>query len=72
VREVDRIGASCDLTWLIAESPAQTPALDHADALRDEHITALVNVSWRDGRRSVEHVGTAHPHGYWIHWSEQD
>ncbi len=30
--------------------------------------TALVLVRWRGGRRTVDHLGDAHPHGYWLHW----
>jgi hypothetical protein len=68
VVELDRIGADLDLSWVSAESPALTPELPHADDLRDEHLTELTVVSWRNGRRSVRHLAETHPHGYWIHW----
>ena len=66
--ELDRLGAGRDLTWVFAESPAQTPELPHADDLAGEELTALVRATWRGGRRHVEHLATCHPHGYWIRW----
>ncbi|WP_420450352.1 DUF2332 domain-containing protein [Ilumatobacter sp.] len=68
VGALDRIGVDIDLTWVLAESPAQTPELPHATDLGDRERTALTRVTWRDGTRRVEHLGTCHPHGYWIHW----
>lgn len=68
VAAVDRVGRERDVTWVFAESPAQTPALDHAEDLAGEHTTALTSTSWRNGQRHVQHFGTAHPHGYWIQW----
>ena len=32
--------------------------------------SVLVLVRWRGGRRSVEHLAVAHPHGYWLHWEQ--
>ena len=26
-------------------------------------------VRWRGGARIVEHLGVAHPHGYWLRWA---
>jgi hypothetical protein len=66
--ELQRIGGTGDLSWVFAESPAQTPGLPHAAEHADEHLTALSLVRWRDGRATVEHLGVAHPHGYWLHW----
>ena len=63
------MGRTLDISRLIAESPAQSPELPHDPAFADEHITALTLVTWRDGRRRVEHLGTCHPPGYWIHWA---
>jgi hypothetical protein len=34
------------------------------------HLTALMLVRWRNGIRTVDHLGVAHPHGYWLHWAE--
>ena len=69
VAVLDRLGARRDLSWVFAESPALTPGLPHATSHADGDLTALALVTWRDGVRSVTHLGVAHPHGYWIHWS---
>ena len=34
----------------------------------DPHRTVLSMARWRGGRRTVEHLATCHPHGFWIHW----
>lgn len=68
VAELGRIGAGTDLSWVFAESPAQTPELPHADDHGDRHLTALGLVTWRNGHRRVYHLAETHPHGYWIHW----
>lgn len=67
-RRLDEIGAAIDLTWVVAESPAETPELPAAPDLVGQHLTALTTVTWRGGRRTVRFHGTAHPHGYWLHW----
>lgn len=64
---LDRIGATSDLSWVIAESPKETPELPgHADS--DELITVISLVTWRTGRRLVRRLATAHPHGNWVNW----
>ena len=68
VEELDAAGTDRDISWVFLESPALTPELPHAPDLKDEHTTALVLVSWRNGERNVEHLATCHPHGYWLHW----
>lgn len=68
VDRLDQIGAQQDLSWVMAESPAVTPELPHANQVAGKHRTALAVVSWRSGKRRVRHLGTCHPHGYWIHW----
>ena len=65
---LDQLGAERDLTWIFAESPAQTPELPHAPELIDEHLTELTTIIWRSGERNVEHLATCHSHGYWIHF----
>ncbi len=65
--ELDRFGGSHDLSWIYAESPAQTPDLDHG-VPTDQHITELTLIRWRAGERRVDHLATCHPHGYWIDW----
>jgi hypothetical protein len=67
VHELDRVGASRDLSWVVAESPAQTPGLP-IPCHDDEHETVLSVVCWRSGRRTVDRLGICHPHGYWLHW----
>lgn len=67
VDTLDRIGAGSDLSWVIAESPKETPELPgHAGS--DEAITVITLVTWRNGHRSVRRLATTHPHGNWVHW----
>ncbi|MFK7920292.1 MAG: DUF2332 domain-containing protein [Ilumatobacter sp.] len=66
--ELDAVGHELDLSWVFAESPALTPELGHHRSVADEHTTALALVRWRQGRRSIDHLGVCHPHGYWLHW----
>lgn len=68
IARLDELGASGDLSWVIAESPAETPELPHPRDLAGHHTTALTLVRWRNGRRTVDPLGVCHPHGYWIHW----
>lgn len=66
---LDHVGRDRDLTWIFAESPGLAPGLPFPVEVAGEHTTALVTVTWRDGVRTVELNGRAHPHGYWLHWS---
>lgn len=70
VHALDAIGRDRDLSWIVAESPAQTPEIPHSDSRSDTHLdlTELSLVTWRGGTRIDRHLGTCHPHGYWIHW----
>ena len=68
VERLDEIGADVDLSWVIAESPAQTPELPHPADLAGEHVTALTLVTWRSGVRATHGLAACHPHGYWMHW----
>ena len=63
---LDELGRERDVSWVFAESPVLVPELPVAD--RRSTQTTLVLVRWRDGRRTVDHLGDAHPHGYWLHW----
>jgi hypothetical protein len=65
---LEALGHQLDLSWTFAESPALVPELPVP--ANDSALTTLVLVRWRDGRRTVQHLGTAHPHGYWLHWTE--
>lgn len=67
VSELDRFGAERDLSWVVLESPAQTPGLP-IPCVADEHATALSVVRWRSGIRHVDRLANCHPHGYWMHW----
>ena len=67
VDELDRV-ADGDLTWVVAESPAETPALPVPTTTPREVLTVVSIVRWRDGHRTVQRVGSAHPHGYWLQW----
>jgi hypothetical protein len=68
VAELDRIGAERDLSWIIAEAPAQTPGLPVPTTDPAEEITVVSLVRWRGGRRSVARLASTHPHGYWLRW----
>ncbi|MEN9643333.1 MAG: hypothetical protein RL238_2 [Actinomycetota bacterium] len=68
VDELDRIGAERDLSWVIAEAPAQTPGLPVPTTDQPEEITVVSLVRWRAGRRTVARLATTHPHGYWLRW----
>lgn len=70
VATLDRAGSRRDLTWIFAESPGQAAGLPFPDELAGQHLTALVLVRWRDGERTVDHLGVTHPHGYWLHWRD--
>lgn len=67
VNELNRIGSERDLSWIIGESPYETPELPgHGGS--DELITVITLVTWRQGQRTVQRLATTHPHGSWIHW----
>jgi len=67
VDTLDGIGSSSDLSWIIAESPRETPELPgHADS--NEDITVVTLVRWRNGVRDVRRLATTHPHGNWVNW----
>ncbi len=66
--ELDRIGSDRDLSWVYAEAPALIPELPNGPDPKDAHRTVLSMARWRRGQRTVEHLATCHPHGFWIHW----
>ena len=57
-----------DLSWIYAEAPALIPELPNGPDPKDPHRTVLSLVRWRNGARTVDHLATCHPHGFWIHW----
>ena len=69
VDSLDELGRAQDASWIFAEMPMLVPELPVVDVTESQ--TALVLVRWRDGVRSVDHIGIAHPHGYWLHWAER-
>ena len=70
VVELDRLGTEMDLSWVIAEAPAQTPGLPVPTTDPPEEITVLSLVRWRHGVREARRLATTHPHGYWLHWED--
>ena len=68
LRELERIGADRDLSWVYAEAPALIPELPNSPDPKDAHRTVLTMVRWRKGERTVDHLATVHPHGFWMHW----
>jgi hypothetical protein len=68
VAELDRLGAAAELSWVIAESPAQTPGLPVPTTQAAEELTVLTMVRWRQGVRHVRRLATTHPHGFWLRW----
>ena len=67
--EIDSIGRRIDLSWVYAESPALCAGIPFPRQLEHDHLTALMLAHWRNGVRTIDHLGVAHPHGYWLHWS---
>lgn len=67
VDALDDIGRRIDLSWISVESPGLCPGIPVPSELRGHHITVLTATTWRSGRRTSHHLGTAHPHGYWWH-----
>jgi len=65
---LDEIGTRRDLTLVTFESPRRTPGLVVPQGWEERDETVLGWYRWRDGRRHVEHVATAHAHGRWIQW----
>jgi hypothetical protein len=66
--ELQRIGARRDLSWVYAEAPALIPELPNEPDPIDAHRTVLSLVRWRNGERTVRHLATCHPHGFWMQW----
>ncbi|MBG7606277.1 MAG: DUF2332 family protein [Actinobacteria bacterium] len=66
--ELDRIGKARDLSWVYVEAPALIEELPNGPDPQDPHRTVLSLARWRDGQRTVEHLATCHPHGFWIQW----
>lgn len=63
---LDSFASRSDLSWIIAESPAETPGLPVGTTEPPEDVTVVSLVRWRRGVRTVQRVATAHPHGFWM------
>ncbi|MGA1052505.1 MAG: DUF2332 domain-containing protein [Ilumatobacteraceae bacterium] len=72
VDALDRIGHEIDLSWVYAECPALCPGVPFAGPARDRRLTSVTMVTWRGGDSSVRHIGSAHPHGYWLRGRQGD
>ena len=68
VERLDELGAARDLSWIFVESPALVSGLPTPVDPEVQLHTVVTLVRWRDGQRSVDHLATAHPHGFWLHW----
>jgi len=70
-RTIDTLGARRDMTWIYLEQPSETPGLPTpvvAGARHDPADSALVAVSYRGGRRTIERLADAHPHVRRMRW----
>lgn len=65
-RTMEHLGAARDLTWIHLEAPSDCPELDGPDDPALSRLTAVMRTDWRSGQRQVHHIGTMHPHGYWL------
>jgi hypothetical protein len=72
VAELERLGSEMDISWVIAEAPGQTVGLPVPTTEPPEEITVVTLVRWRGGLRTVQRLGTTHPHGYWLRWEPVD
>lgn len=71
IAELDRIGASRDLTLLFSEQPVMVPGLivpPRPDGQADGGPTALVQLDWRAGEQTARRLADQHPHGTWLEW----
>lgn len=66
--ELERIGAERDLSWVYAEAPGHIPELPNSPDPKGEYRTVLTMVRWRNAERTVDHLATVHPHGFWMQW----
>jgi hypothetical protein len=66
--ELEGIGSERDLSWIYAEAPSLVPELPTSPDPKGPDRTVLSLARWRRGIRTVEHLATVHPHGFWIHW----
>ena len=66
-RTMEHLGSERDLTWIHLEAPSDCPELDAPDDPSLSRLTAVMRTDWRSGQRHVRHIGTMHPHGYWLH-----
>jgi hypothetical protein len=67
IDELDCVGLTTDFSWIIAESPHETPELPVQSDQRED-ITVISLVTWRHGQRHSQRLATTHPHGTWVNW----
>lgn len=70
VTGLDDTARDMDLSLLYAENPALCPELPSAPDVGGHRSvpTAVVLVTWRNGRRLARHLADGHPHGRWMRW----
>jgi hypothetical protein len=66
--ELEHLGTEHDLSWIYAEAPSLVPELPTSPDPKGADRTVLSLVRWRRGIRTVDHLATVHPHGFWIDW----
>lgn len=64
-------GAHHDLTWVALEAPQDLAPLPIQVVNDRRSLTHIVTRTWRSGDVRQRTWGTAHPHGYWMHWAPQ-
>ena len=71
VEQLDRIARERDVSLVFAEAPIEVPGLPvppRDGSVRDQHVTTLVRVDWRNGARTITRLADLSPHGLWIEW----
>jgi hypothetical protein len=68
--ELDKVGEELDFSWVFAESPLFCSGIPMPQDAALQQRTVVMIARWRQGARTLEHVGTAHPHGRWLNWGE--
>jgi hypothetical protein len=68
---IDGLGADRNLTWVYLEQPSETagrPTPELHGAHHDPSDAALVDVSYREGKRTIEQLASAHGHLHHMRW----
>jgi hypothetical protein len=67
LNELDALSERRDLSMVLFEDPAMIEGIPVPTRSQDRNRTVLAVMRWRSGQRSVERLGTTHPHGFWWH-----